>query len=78
MWEVSTRCLRFPETSALRLLDLIMRRDGLTSAFKRSESSGWYERASRERGRCLSTSRAIVDVIVVVCIADSSVGLNDC
>jgi hypothetical protein len=55
-----------------------MRRDGLTSAFKRSESSGWYERASRERGRCLSTSSAIVDVIVVVCIADSSVGLNEC
>ena len=38
----------------------------LTSACKRSDSSGWYERALRERGRCLSTSKAIADVLVVV------------
>ena len=40
----------------------------LTSACKRSDSSGWYERALRERGRCLSTSKAIVEGIVVVCM----------
>lgn len=33
---------------------------GHTSALRRSDRSGWYERASIDRGRCLSTSNAIV------------------
>lgn len=33
-----------------------------TNDWRRSDSSGWYVRASSDRGRCLSTMRAIVAV----------------
>ena len=37
----------------------------ITRAARRDERSGWYVRASRERGRSLSTRRAMVVVVVV-------------
>lgn len=67
MWEISARCLESRRIS-IAALESRFAPDELTSAFRRSESSGWYERASRERGRCLSTSKAILDVIFVVCM----------
>lgn len=38
----------------------------LTNDFSRAESSGWYVRASSERGRNLSTSKAIVKAVCAI------------
>lgn len=38
----------------------------LTNDFSRADSSGWYVRASSDRGRSLSTSKAILPIECVV------------
>jgi hypothetical protein len=58
------------EVSALGLFvvacvraDVFRGRGSLTSERRRSERSGWYVRASRVRGRNLSTRRAILSSV---------------
>lgn len=50
---------------SFRLKMVLSQEDGMgsspTNDLKRSESSGWYESWSRDRGRCLSTIRAILN-----------------